>query len=574
LKRGPIDGRTGKGRTVPLATWVFFGALALWLTTQATSLALPFIGDDYVFLQNVSGSSFAHLWSRQHADFGWWRPWSREFHFWALSHLFGPNPTAFRVANGLLWATALALYATLVEGLASRRVAAFAALGAMTLALWGTPLVWISGCQDLWMLVWLLAALIAFVRGHDGPSRVLFVLALLSKETAVVAPVVMAAYLVVIERARVARVLARLWVHVAIVVVWASTHPALLARIVAPHDAIELTTRPSLHVILLRALASVIGLDAALHPSEVSAGDGSRLVARVLLVGIAGWLAYVVTKSGFAQPRARLVAFGVCWAVAGWLPLLVPTVSCHAYYACVGALGGWLALAAAWPIGRAVFVLVPAVLTTLAWCQSMTLSCDWGTEWYQRRAERFVRTVQRDLLTLHPTIPPHSRLYFSGLPNNIGFIAGTRSPAASVWYGDTTLIASFYSSYTTRSTDAPPGPDFFFYCDSTRGLLDATPRMTRPANIAPATWVVRQSAIAMLMLRSGDFGAAARTLAWLAQAGGSSDAWLYAAACARLQGDRRSSDGWMANAARATGAPDDEMRTRVDALVRAASAPP
>src|SRR5712671_5515543 len=79
------------------------------------ALNLPFMGDDYVFLDKTREATFAKLWSFKNTDFGWYRPWSRELHFWVLQKVAGLREIPFRVTSLLLWIVALCLYAAIVR---------------------------------------------------------------------------------------------------------------------------------------------------------------------------------------------------------------------------------------------------------------------------------------------------------------------------------------------------------------------------------------------------------------------------------------------------------------------------
>src|SRR5262249_18129181 len=157
-------------------------------------------GDDYVFLDKTRAASFAALWSFRNVDFGWYRPWSREVHFWTLQHLFGPHEPAFRVVSLLLWLAMLAVYFALLRRIAGERTAALATLGAASLALWGAPLTWISGVQDLWMLCFAMLTLYLVASRRDALAWLACAGALLSKETAAMLPAIVLAQLVWIER--------------------------------------------------------------------------------------------------------------------------------------------------------------------------------------------------------------------------------------------------------------------------------------------------------------------------------------------------------------------------------------
>src|SRR5258707_4678979 len=90
--------------------------LAAFVTAAyGPALGLPFIGDDYIFLDKTRDAGFAALWSFHNVDFGWYRPWSREFHFWLLQHIARLHVAAFRIFRAMLWLIALCLYAAIVR---------------------------------------------------------------------------------------------------------------------------------------------------------------------------------------------------------------------------------------------------------------------------------------------------------------------------------------------------------------------------------------------------------------------------------------------------------------------------
>src|SRR5438876_4474700 len=85
----------------PRVMWLILavGLLAFAAVAYGPNLRLPFMGDDYVFLDHTLYARFAGLWSTRNVDFGWYRPWSREFHFWAIERIAGPSEEAFRVVS-------------------------------------------------------------------------------------------------------------------------------------------------------------------------------------------------------------------------------------------------------------------------------------------------------------------------------------------------------------------------------------------------------------------------------------------------------------------------------------------
>jgi len=530
---------TGEAFAVGILVLTLAGFVSI---AYGPSLRLPFIADDYIFLDRTRWARVQDLASFANVDFRWYRPWSREIHFWALQRLFGANPVPFRLAGALLWIAALGLYWRIVGLVADRRVAFAAVLGVASLALWGTPLLWISGSQDLWMLVLSLLALRLSLGGHDLLATVPFAVALLSKETAATFLVVIVVAHVLLRGESPGRALRRTWSLFAVTAVWAIAHPTLRHVLLSSGVTPETLHRPSLPSLSLRTLGSVVNLSLAPNPSDLSASDLLRAVAAAALLGGALWLALqgpaapAGANRDVTSPR-RLVAFALVWMLAGWAPLVLPSIGWHAYYGCVGVLGAWLFLAA-WLARRPrLAIAVIAALTMLRSADAATRSWDWGNEWYQRRAGSLLEDVHATLTRLHPSVPAHSRLFFGHVPNNIGLISGD-NPAVRVWYADSTLRGGFFSSYRPRRTGLQFGADLFFYYDSTAGLVEVTTcdAPTSDAGIAGSTWADSHTALAMMFLGGAAFAEADTTFAGIACLESHPEVVGYASVCAELAG--------------------------------------
>src|SRR5690349_12494373 len=267
---GAAPRRSGDARLAALIICTLAGFAVI---AYGSSLRLPFLADDYLFLDRTRWARVQALVSFAHVDFRGYRPWSREIHFWALQSLFGSNPVPFRVAGALLWIAALALYWRIVRFVAGPRAACVATFGVATLALWGTPLLWISGSQDLWMLVLSLLALWLCLRGHDGPATLPFALALLSKETAVAfLPVILTAH-VLLRGESLARAARRMGSLFAVAAIWALIHPTLRQVLVSSRSSLETASRPAFLALSLRTLGSVANLSMVPDAGEMSGGD-------------------------------------------------------------------------------------------------------------------------------------------------------------------------------------------------------------------------------------------------------------------------------------------------------------
>jgi hypothetical protein len=500
------------------------------------------MGDDYVFLDKTRNATFAQLWSLKNTNFGWYRPWSREFHFWVLERVAGLHEAVYRSASLVLWLAVLSLYAAIVRRLTSTRVAMLATAGVAGLALWGTPLLWISGSQDLWMLCFALSSLLLFMRGQVNWALLVFGLALLSKETSAVLPGILFSYATLIERRAVSLALKRTAGSWILLLVWFLIHPTLHARLLSPGARIgELATRPPLHVMLLKIVLSAVNLDLVPHPRDIGPGDVVRfVVSGVALVSIAVFAFHSPKLSGeqSSSSRQSVVRLALAWMACGWFPLVLPSIGWHAYYGCFGALGAWLLLAVWLERTPRLALVVVAALAILRSAHASTLSWDWGNEWYQRRAGSILGAIRTSLQQRHPTLPHYSRVFFGHIPNNIGLVAGN-SPAIRVWYSDSTLQANFYSAYRPRSVFEPHGEDLFFHFDSLAGIIEvrAGPENVSLDMASDPDWEGNHEALAMLFMQSGDVPRAAVEFEKLAVLPRRPDAAVYAGVCREAMGD-------------------------------------
>jgi len=528
--------------------------VAFVVTLYGRRLAWPFIGDDYVFLDRALRESFAELWSRQNADFGWYRPWSRDFHFWLVTHVAGVSPPAFRVFGFVLWVGALLMYSGVVRRAAGLSVAVIATLGAASLSLWGTPLLWISGSQDLWMLFFSMASLLLFVSGRHAISAIPLLGALLSKETAVVLPVIALGHALFVERAKLREALWRIRFLLAAFVAWVFIHPSLLSHTAG--KAVD-SAHASPVMVIVRSLLSTVNLQSWPAPQDL---DRVQIVTWVfsaaVLTAAAWWLLRMARRE---QPTTTPWLWGLWWGVAGLLPLLEPSTGWRAYYFGLGALGLWLALAT-WLARRPGWAIAAiAVVATLRGASAATPSYEWS-ESYFIRAGRLLTIIRSEFERRHPTLPPHARIYLARVPNNIGLLAGRRS-ALQLWYRDTTLSAQFYNHYRPRSAGEPSGPDLFFRFDSVRVLVEVHegPEDLAAAMRANPEWQPDHEKLSMLLLKSGDIDRAAEEFEKLSLLPDGAQAAVFASVCRLTGGELARSDSLLKSAQARTGRPWADM---------------
>jgi len=455
----------------------------------------------------------------------------------------------------------LAAFGTLVRRLAGDAASAWATAATAALAAWSLALLWVAGVQDLWMMLWALAALHAWVRERRWLATAACALALLSKETACVLPAILLAWELLVARRGGRRSLGRLAPVAALTLAWAALHPRFGGRLWR-HDVFESVadpTRVPAWQVPVKSALVLANLDTLPRPEGLAAALAAGLVAAALLAGLA-WVrwprAAAPPRAVTAPPPRGVAMFGIAWALLAWLPLLLPGLGFHAYYALFGALGGMLALATIVPRRRVPAIALVALLAIVGAMRTRTPSLDWGEATYQRRAGALLGAMRAGLLRLHPAFPPHARLFFVRVPDRVGFMTGD-GPALRVWYRDPTLRAGFFSAYAPRRAGEAGGPDYFFRLDSLSGWVElrAGPEDVSTSLHANPRWITDHERLAGTFSIARDWPRAAGEYAKLAVAVPASADYAYdAAACFSQAEDDSAAMHWMRAAAQRPGA--------------------
>jgi hypothetical protein len=558
------------------SAWAALAILALFVVLQhGGALGAPFFSDDYFFLDKLRGASLLDVFAPRDLAYHWYRPWSRELHFWVLSRLFGPHPLPFHVACFALWLTAMGLYFAFVDRLAGRAVAAIATAAAAAMAAWIVPIEWGPGAQDLWMLVFTLLALHAHARGRAGWASAALALALLSKETAAVTPAIAFAYSIAIERRTPRAALARCAPLLALTAVWAALHPALGGRLWWPHRFAALpAVRTAPLVSAAKSLLALVNLDLPPAPAIgwrlalVIAVPGALALAFLALRGVLAASAPAAPPED-ARPAppspARIAAFGAVWMLAAWLPLLLPSVLWQSYYVLPGALGAWLVVSLALSRARAAAVPLVLALALLRGARAATPARDWGNVVLMRFGKAFMGATESFLERRLPAPPRHTRLFFTTVPTGVVFVTGPGdAPALRVWYADATIRGSFWADYRRRGLSDSIGPDYFFRYDSLAGWLEVRPgpENLRGAQAANPRWREDHEKLASTFVDAGEVRGAATEYEKLAGVHPDEAEYAYLLGlCFEQLGVADSAALWYGRAAALPGA-DEAMREK------------
>jgi len=563
---GPQAGSTRRAWTS--AALIGAGLLVFLSSQHVAALSIPFINDDYVFLDKTRSASFTSLWGLEDLSFHWYRPWSRELHYWVLQRLFGARELPFHLVSFALWLAILVSFWVLGRRLAGARAAAVAVAGMASLAAWGVPLLWVASVQELWVLLFSLLTMLAWVSGKRALATAALALALLSKESAAVLAPLLVASSVLLDGHRPWLAVKRAIAPLAVTTLWAAVHPLLGGRLWHPLPLPAATHGVSPGPYLLwRALTVAVNVDALPRPehgwtSALATGAIGAVILSATVMAARRGADVPAPERGPAGKRS-LLRFAAVWALLGWMPLIMPSLGWHAYYALLGCFGVWLALGAAlerWPWAGVGLV---ATLALVRPARADTPSLDWGSEWYQGRAAEFIRAMRAQLQEAHPRLSPHSRLFFVRVPSNVGFLAGD-GPALRVWYRDSTLRAGYYSSYLPRGPSDPAGPDLFFRFDSTSGWIEVVsgPEDLARARLANPRWEKDHATLAVTLARAGDWKPAGAEYEKLAAAQPGRVDYAYdAGLCFESIGDSTSAARWYARAAALPDADAEVRRT-------------
>ncbi len=445
--------------------------LCATLALHARGLFAPFFGDDLWFLDDVRGRSLGSALTDPSPIGPFFRPWSTKLHWWLLSRLAGEHALPFHAVNLALFAGIVTLVFLLARRLFGARAGM---LAAAIVAIHPAPeaaVRWVSGSQDLWATLAALACLLLHVSGRRGLAAVALLVALFSKETAILTPLV--AVLIdrragepwwgALRRAGGLAVALALW-GVAWVPAFTSSLAGTTGDVVAGPEAVPAA--------LWHFVCVLCGLEGtpATAMGFPAPGLMAVFIAFVALVGV-GLILAGAPPDRSELPTATLppwtlgiaallAALPVAAVVSVWSAYQYTSAIC---FAAVG-MGGFLARR------RAAWVVTAAIVLALgAWR-------GWGIEemepraipwkalsrvngFYLRRGEAQHSAYLAALKRLRPTLPPHSTVLFAGLPAFAGWQSG--DGAVLRWaYADTTLRSRFISQLS--AADTLRGPVYFF----------------------------------------------------------------------------------------------------------------
>jgi hypothetical protein len=545
------------------------GVLALY----AGALRTGFLNDDFLFLEEAARRG---PWApAEGALANYFRPVSRQLWFGLLFRAFGPNPLAFHVASLLVFLGAAALLYDLLRTFAPREGALAGLVYFAVLPLQRVNLVWVSCCQDLLGLAGALGTLALFRRGRDRLALLVFLAAVLSKESVLPLPALLFLWAWRLEGRPVRQALRRVAPFALPLLVWAAGEAHLRATAVAP---------ATLHLGPLEFLAAWVHLPQALAGLENPLGMPGALwttapsfvaLAAFGALGLLGALAVRRADGPAASEPARsphalhASFFGVAWLLTFAVPVGPAVHAWSAYFYTVCAVGAAVLVAVhAAALSRWAWVI--AVAVALWWHAAASAvpafavaENPWGwtshlTAHYFDRGAALSARMRAALHRVEPRPAPGTRFFFATLPSFAGFQMGNGA-AIRATYRDASLESWFYSQFSESTAARAPcvflfwnGADFdrlyagahdpFFLVGTDLLLLDRPAGAVHAFGRGLAAGELREDQLywsGWALLWSGRRAAAEQ--AW-ADFGAADDttlyrAWLRAAVTALAEGD-------------------------------------
>ena len=472
------------GAVTPLRRAPLWAAALLALAglgvLYAGALRTGFLSDDYIFLEEARTQPLAQSVAGPGALGNYYRPLTRQVYFAALTPLAGGAPWVFHAVNAIAFAVALALVADLLAALLPLAGVMAGSLYFATLPLQRVVLTWVSCSQDLFAVLFSLAALALYRRGRDRWALAAYLAALASKEVAFPLPLALAAWSAWIGNGREPRpspgaIARRLLPFAALSLAWVALVLGLRARHPTMDTGLQFTPG-HFAAAWVHGLQSLLGLEQPDVFVHGLSGHLPPLIAIAPLAALALWLPAARGEAGRRGTAGAILAFAALWFVVFAFPLGPVASVWNGYYYSLAAVAGALVVGLACRrLDRIGWVVLTTLL--LVWHAGVSATPTFAirdtpwvwtahfTTFYCQRGAELAGILRRELKAYEPSPQHGTRFYFATLPPWAGFQVGN-GPFVRAMYRDPTLAGHFYSEFSEST--AADHPCRFLHWDGVR----------------------------------------------------------------------------------------------------------
>jgi hypothetical protein len=432
----------GLPRVPPLLSGVGLLALVIMVATRLVpATRIGFYNDDFLYLDAVARGAWPYALLHPLSVGGYLRPFSRDLHFTLAHALFGTNPLPYHWVNLLLVLASVALVWVVARRVCGSRGALLAASMFGSSHAFAVLVGWVSGVQDLWALVWALAATAWMQRRRTALSAVCFALALGSKESVALLPFV----LVALDPPGGTAALRwkRCIPHFAILAVWTVWY----ASVRGSESSLSWNTGAAI-ALPWRFTLTALGIEGPrLWPKWLVQAPPLVPLLSATAVGLILW------RLPRQTVEHRTMLAWMLWTVLMGIPILAVADQWSAYYFVLPLAGLCVAVGVGsegWPGA----VVAPLPLLLLISSQaSIHVGFDPRRELDDPsisrvsvgrlfRGDHFARVVGSQLRAMLPSPPDSALFLMSGVPANNGLFSGD-GPGIRVLYQNPTLASQF-----------------------------------------------------------------------------------------------------------------------------------
>ena len=455
-------------------TWQALVLLALGLgALYFGALSAGFLNDDHLFLEEARTRTLTEAWSAPQGLANFFRPLSRQVWFGLLTPVAGGHALVFHLANLAVFLAALALLVDLLLLWVPLSAALAGVLWFALLPLQRVNLTWISCSQDLLALAFVLATLAFHRRGRDRLAWLMYLAAVLSKESALPLPALLFLWDWRVERRPLGSALRRVLIYLIPLLLWVAGETRLRAAGGAVAARLQFGAT-ELAANLLHTTLSLLGIE---YPSGLLDGllaAGPSVIALALLAPLALWFpARTTAQRESTHSSTAIVFFALSWILLFALMPWPLAAVWSAYYFTLAAIGGAVLVALAarrltrWPfLGLLMLALwwhagvsaIPAfAVQESPWNTTSRL-----TAYYFERGAMLSARLAKALRRVEPRPAAGTRFFFATLPPFAGFQMGNGAAIRSL-YRDRSLESFFYSEFS--KTTAAQNPCVFLFWD-------------------------------------------------------------------------------------------------------------
>lgn len=445
--------------------WVF--ALLLGLLLVFPTLTTFFSGDDFFHLKISQANNLQEVGSffsfyKPSGEFLFYRPLTTQLPNFIFFKLFGLNSTPYHLLGWLLFSLIIYLVYQLAKEISGNKKAAlwtsfFYGLSASNF----TRLAWIAQIQELGFGVNFLAACLFFLRNRLGLSLLFFLLALGSKESAVVLPLVLLVLIFFPKKIFNKKYFAFFILNFAFLLVYLYFRVFKMGFSAEAHYFTDFSFKTALNTAfwyglwalsLPELLVDYVSSGLQINP-RLWLLHGQYMKPILAFFGLFGLTVLLAVIRGWSRINKRLVGLAGFWFVINLLPHLFSPFHKFSYELTVPLFGIALALALIFAQSKPPR-LAPLALGLFFGLSALTNCLTFKTHWSFQRGQ-IVRRVLDYMARYYPQSPEQPLFFYNDLPTE-----------NAIWGVSRQIDQGLFGSYALRLFYQKPELVVYFEDDS------------------------------------------------------------------------------------------------------------